>query len=157
RIVKVGGKRVPVIDIHAHISAPQVADVIKGTPYEKKLGGGAGGGRAMGPERVWELDKRGIDVQAVHINGFSWYDVTDRDLAGKIVRAADDGIASQLKTYPGRFIGFTSPALQFPDLAADQLEYAVKQLGFRGAAIAGHMNGESFSDPKYDVFWAKAQ
>ena len=38
----------------------------------------------------------------------------------------------------------SSVALQFPDLAAEQLEYAVKKLGARGAAIGGHVQGEDF-------------
>ena len=51
----------------------------------------------------------------------------------------------------------SSVALQFPDLAAEQLEYAVKKLGMRGAAIGGHVEGEDVSSPRYDPFWAKAQ
>jgi len=49
-----------------------------------------------------------------------------------------------------------SVSLQFPDLAAEQLDYGVKQLGLRGATIGGHVNGASLSDPKFDPFWAKA-
>jgi len=49
-----------------------------------------------------------------------------------------------------------SVALQFPDLAAQQLEDGVKRLGLRGASIGGHVNGEDLSLPKYDPFWAKA-
>ena len=55
-----------------------------------------------------------------------------------------------------RFVALTSVSLQFPDLAAEQLDYGVKQLGLRGATIGGHVNGESLSDPKFDPFWAKA-
>src|SRR5678816_2799207 len=49
----------------------------------------------------------------------------------------------------------SSVSLQFPDLAAEQLDYGVKQLGLRGATIGGHVNGQSLSDPKFDPFWAK--
>jgi aminocarboxymuconate-semialdehyde decarboxylase len=47
-------------------------------------------------------------------------------------------------------------ALQHPDLAADQLDYAVKRLGLRGAAIGGSVEGQELSDRKFDPFWAKA-
>jgi aminocarboxymuconate-semialdehyde decarboxylase len=47
--------------------------------------------------------------------------------------------------------------LQHPDLAAEQLEHAVKQLGLRGALIGGSVNGEELSDPKFHPFWAKAE
>ena len=50
-----------------------------------------------------------------------------------------------------------SVALQHPDLAAEQLEDAVKRLGLRGALIAGSVNGEELSDPKFHPFWAKAE
>jgi aminocarboxymuconate-semialdehyde decarboxylase len=48
-------------------------------------------------------------------------------------------------------------ALQHPDLAADQLDQAVKKLGLRGAAIGGSVEGQELSDRKFDPFWAKAE
>ena len=48
-------------------------------------------------------------------------------------------------------------ALQHPDLAADQLDYAVRKLGLRGAAIGGSVEGEELSDRTFDPFWAKAE
>src|SRR5258708_39479784 len=81
REVRVGGKRVKVVDVHAHAGMAEVADVVKGTSLERYA---RGGGR-LGPDRIQELDKRGIDVQAVSINTFWWY-AADRDLATKIVQ-----------------------------------------------------------------------
>ncbi len=155
RVVKVGNKRVKVIDIHAHASFPEVADVVKGTPLARNARGG--GGRPMGPERISELDKRGIDIQVLDVNTFWWYAAEDRDLAAKIVETQDKGLSEWCKAHSDRFAALTSPALQFPDLAAQQLEHAVKDLGMVGAAIGGHVNGEPLSDAKYDPFWAKAQ
>jgi len=152
RIVQVGGRRVRVVDVHAHATIAEVGPVVAGTEYARNAGG-----RAMGDERIWEMDKRGIDVQVLSINGYWWYAVKDRDLADKIVRTADQGLAAWCKAHSDRFVALSSPSLQFPDLAAAQLEYAVKQLGHRGASLGGHVNGESLSDPKYDPFWAKAQ
>ena len=48
-------------------------------------------------------------------------------------------------------------ALQHPDLAADQLDYAVRKLGMRGAAIGGSVEGQELSDRRFDPFWAKAE
>jgi aminocarboxymuconate-semialdehyde decarboxylase len=47
--------------------------------------------------------------------------------------------------------------LQFPDVAVTMLEDATKRLGARAVAVGGHVNGESLSAPKFDVFWAKVQ
>ena len=152
REVRVGGKRVKVVDVHAHAGIAEVADVVKGTPLERY---GRGGGR-LGPDRIQELDQRGVDVQALDINAFWWY-AADRDLAAKIVQVHDEGLAKWCAAHPDRFVAFTSPALQFPDLAAQQVEHAVKELGMRGVAIGGHVAGEPLSNPKYDPFWAKVQ
>ncbi len=152
REVRVGGKRVKVVDIHAHAGIAEVADLVKGTPLERY---GRSGGR-LGPDRIQELDRRGVDVQALDINTFWWY-AADRDLATKIVQTQDEGLSKWCAAHPDRFVAFTSPALQFPDLAAQQTEHAVKELGMRGVAIGGHVAGEPLSMAKYDPFWGKVQ
>jgi len=48
-------------------------------------------------------------------------------------------------------------ALQFPDLAAQQLEEGVKKYGLRGAGIGGSVEGQELSDPKFHPFWRKAE
>ena len=196
--ITVAGKRVKVIDVHAHWN-------IAGTPPLNPNGGGGGGrggagavpaggadggpdaaagvaaaaaarggaGAAAGPAgggrggrgggadplvtRLAEMDKRGIDIQMVSINGYGWYATQDRDLAAKYVAVQDEGLSALVKANPSRFVAATSPALQFPDLAAQQVERAIKELGLRAASIGGHVNGESLSDAKYDPFWAKCQ
>ena len=151
REVTVAGRRVKVVDVHAHAFVPQVTEVVKGTPFAKY-----GGGQPMGPDRIAEMDKRGIDVQVLDINVFWWYPA-DRALATKIVDVHNEGLAAWCAAHPDRFVALTSVALQFPDLAAQQLEHAVKNLNMRGAAVGGHVNGEPVSSPKYDPFWAKAE
>jgi aminocarboxymuconate-semialdehyde decarboxylase len=56
-----------------------------------------------------------------------------------------------------RFVAFTTVALQYPDLAAEQLEEGVKRYGLRGAGIGGNVGGLEISDRKFDPFWAKAE
>ncbi|MGH9691092.1 MAG: amidohydrolase family protein [Candidatus Acidiferrales bacterium] len=155
RVAMVGGRRAKVVDVHAHCMFPEVAGVIKGTSMDRKIP--AKGPQILGPERIQMLDARGIDVQALCVNVFWWYAATDRDLASKIVNVNDEGLAKWCKAHPDRFVGLSSVALQFPDLAAQQLEHAMKDLGLRGAAVGGHVEGEPLSDPKFDPFWAKAE
>ena len=59
--------------------------------------------------------------------------------------------------YPDRFVAFASLALQYPDLAVQQLEEGVKKFGLKGAAIGGSVAGVRFSDAKFHPVWAKAQ
>lgn len=154
--VFVGGRRVKVVDVHAHCTVPEVAEVVKNTPLARNAAGGGGGGGVLGPDRLRAMDERGIDVQALSINGYWWY-AADRNLARQIVKVHDEKLAAWCAAHSDRFVALTSPALQHPDLAAEQLEQAVRQLGLRGASIGGHVEGEPLSSPKFDPFWAKAQ
>jgi aminocarboxymuconate-semialdehyde decarboxylase len=107
-------------------------------------------------ERTKAMDEQGIDVEALSINQF-WYKATDRDLARRLITVQNERLAEACGKHPDRFIAFASVALQFPDLAAEQLDEAVKKYGLRGAAIGGNVNGEELSDPKFHPFWAKAE
>jgi aminocarboxymuconate-semialdehyde decarboxylase len=153
REVSIGGRRVRVIDVHAHVVIPEVAEVVKGTPLAKAAAGM--GSLVPGPARLATMDTQGVDTQLISINGFWWYEA-DRELARRIVLAQNEGLAKWMKTHPTRFIPMASVALQFPDLAAEQLEDATKRLGLKGVTIGGHVAGEDLSLPKYDPFWAKA-
>jgi aminocarboxymuconate-semialdehyde decarboxylase len=151
--VLIGNRRATVVDIHAHCVFPELADVIAGTRLD---GIGFPGFVTLGPQRIDAMDARGIDVQALSVNAFWWYE-GDRDLATRIVEIQDTRLAEWCGQHPGRFVALTSPALQFPELAAEQLEYAVKELGHRGASIGGHVHFAPPTSEKFDPFWAKAE
>ena len=153
REVYVGGRRVKVVDIHAHCDVRAVDDVIRGTSLADHT---VTANRLLGPVRLQWMDERGIDVQVLSVAGYWWY-AANEDLARRIVRAQDEGLAAWCDSHPDRFVALTSVALQHPELAAEQLEYAVKDLGLRGASIGGHVEGEPPSSPRFDPFWAKAE
>jgi predicted TIM-barrel fold metal-dependent hydrolase len=101
------------------------------------------------------MDAMAIDMEVLSINPF-WYR-KDRDTAAAIVKLQNEKLAELCAAQPERFAAFASLALQYPDLAAQQLEDAVKKLGLRGAAIGGSVAGEEFSDAKFHPVWAKAE
>jgi aminocarboxymuconate-semialdehyde decarboxylase len=119
--VKIGGRRVKVVDVHAHCMFPEVAERVQGVNVPRALPPTI----VMGPERIKMMDERGIDVQALSVNTYWWY-TAGREAAKQVVAIHDDGIAAWCKQHSDRFVGLSSPALQFPDLAAEQLEHAVK-------------------------------
>src|SRR6266481_1149167 len=127
REVFVGGKRVKVVDMHAHCVVPEVWDVVKDTPLASSAGNRARGPNVMGPDRLKSLDDRGIDVQVLSINGF-WFYAADRELATKIVKLQDEKLSEWCKAHSDRM-------LQLPGRQIGKLEHAVKELGARGAAI----------------------
>jgi aminocarboxymuconate-semialdehyde decarboxylase len=156
REVFIGGRRVKVVDVHAHCQIPEVWDLIKDTKLSSIMAAPPRGQMIMGPDRIQWLDDHGIDVQLLTINPY-WYYGADADLAAKIVKLQDEKVAEWCASHPDRYVAMSAVALQFPDLAAEQLEYAVKKLKLRGASIGGHVAGEPLSSPRFDPFWAKAQ
>jgi aminocarboxymuconate-semialdehyde decarboxylase len=155
REVLVGGKRAKVVDVHAHCFFPEVADLVKDTKLLPS-GGPARGPQVLGLNRLRAMDERGIDMQVLSINLFWWY-AAERDLAAQIVKFHNEKLVAWCSTHSDRFVALAPIALQYPDMAAEQLEHAMKELGMRGAAIGGHVLGESPSVAKYDPFWAKAE
>ena len=151
--VRIGGRRALVVDMHAHCVFPEVADVLAGTALADRAFPAAW---TLGPGRIAAMDERGIDVQALSVNTYWWY-AADRALARRIVDLHDRGLAEWCAAHPDRFVALSSVALQHPELAAEQLEFAVRELGHRGASIGGHVANEPPTAPMYDPFWAKAE
>jgi hypothetical protein len=137
--VKVGGKRVVTIDVHSHCyfhelklmgdAADKVLPPVKGVPEHF----------IVVEQRLKEMDAMAIDMEILSINPF-WYS-KDRDTAAAIVRLQNDKLAELFASRPERFGAFASLSLQFPDLAVQELETAIKKQGLRGAAIGGQRAG----------------
>jgi len=78
-------------------------------------------------------------------------------VAEKVIELQNQKLAELVAKYPTRFVAYASVALQFPELAGQQMEDGMKKYGLRGAAIGGHVNGDELSNPKFDPFWKKAE
>ena len=151
RQVLVAGKRVKTIDVHCHCVIPKALE-LQGKDHMKERGPGLG---EVGSRRLREMDEQGIDVEAISINPH-WYRA-ERDLSQQIVKINNETLTGLCAAHPDRFVGFCSLSLQYPDLAVQELEYAIKKLGMRGAAIGGNVAGEEFGDAKFDPVWKKAE
>jgi aminocarboxymuconate-semialdehyde decarboxylase len=149
REVAVNGKRVKTIDVHAHCIVPAAAALIN-HPLEAP-------GLLMHDTstRLATMDAQGIDVEALSINPY-WYRAP-RDAATALIKVQNETLVEFCASSPDRFVAFATAALQFPDLAAQQVEHAVKNLGFRGVGVAGSIAGEELANPKFHPFWAKCE
>jgi aminocarboxymuconate-semialdehyde decarboxylase len=145
----VNGKRVKTIDVHAHCIVPAAAAIIN-HPLEAP-----GLLMADTSARIAAMDAQGIDVEALSINPF-WYRA-ERDAAEALIKVQNEALVGFCAANPDRFVAFATAALQFPDLAAQQVEHAVKALGFRGVGVAGSVAGQELADPKFHPFWAKCE
>ena len=148
RQVAVGGQPIRTIDIHAHVIIPEATAMMGVTTAPNNTS-------VMAPARFDTMDEWGTDMQALSINP-NWYGVS-QDVATKMIQIQNEALAALCAKYRDRFVAFASVALQFPDLAAQQLEEGVKKYKLRGAAIGGHVNGDELSAPKFDPFWKKAE
>ena len=147
RQVVVGGRRVKVVDVHAHCVVPEAVALMGGRAAPNAS-------LVIGPERLRQMDEQGIDVEALSINP-NWYAV-ERNLARQLITLQNEKLAALCAAHPDRFVALASVALQHPDLAAQQLEDA-RTLGMRGAAIGASVEGEELSSSRFDPFWAKAE
>ena len=105
--------------------------------------------------RIAAMDAQGIDVEALSINPY-WYRA-ERDVAAELIKIQNETLVEFCAANPDRFVAFATAALQHPELAAEQVEHAVKKLGFRGVGVGGSVAGEELANPKFHPFWAKCE
>lgn len=157
--VMVNGKRIKTVDVHSHClfheSLDLVGDDIKAMMPQMQTRGTKEHFIVI-EERLKAMDAMGIDMEVLSVNPIFWYG-QDRATATKIVEIQNAKLAELCAQRPDRLAGFASLALQFPDLAVQQLEFAIKKQGLRGAAIGSSVLDQNFSDPKFDPVWAKAE
>ena len=154
------GQRARTVDVHAHCyfqaaldlmgaDAKAVLPPVKGV-LEHFL--------QVDPQlstRFDAMDRMGIDLQVLSINPF-WYK-KDQPTAEAICRIHNQSLAELCAAHPRRFAAFASLPMQFPTLAVQMLEEAVKKYGLKGAAIGGNVAGVDFSDAQFHPVLAKAQ
>ena len=99
------------------------------------------------PELIADLDAAGI-MRAV-ITGFD-----ERTTAGKTF-VENECVAALLERHPDRFIAFAGVDIMRGDRAVRQLEYWVKERGFRGLSLRPFMIGLPADDKRYYPFFEK--
>src|ERR1051325_8869095 len=83
REVRVAGKRIRTIDVHAHCVIPEAQTLMKQKPsadYAKTFA-----------ERLKDMDDQGVDMQALSINP-TWY-ALERDLAAQVIQLQNEKLA----------------------------------------------------------------
>jgi len=165
KIWTVGGQRVRTIDVHAHTGwYPEVWELLKGTKLESVHVLGTAQGNKYDhllsaealPQRLQAMDAQGMDIHALSINA-RHYVADDRGLARDLIRVQNEAMAKMVAMAPDRLVGLATSTLQFPDLAAEQLEYGMTKLGMRGGSIGSQVGDDELANPRFDPFWAKAE
>ena len=89
-----------------------------------------------GDERLAAMNAAGIDMQVLS-HGSPSTQRMDPATAVRVARAANTRLAELCRSHPDQFAGFAILPTPDPLAAADELEYAVTELGLVGAMIHG--------------------
>jgi len=143
-----------IIAFEEHYTLPAIADAHPNSP--RKLFDASRGGSGwpppgiedLGEGRIAAMDAAGIDVQILsNVPGVEAVEVPQ---AVELARQANDAVVAAATEYPGRFLGFATLPMRDPDAAVAELERTVRDHGFVGALINGHVDGRYLDD---EFFW----
>ena len=107
--------------------------------------------------RLEQMDKYGIDMAVLSLTSPGVQLEPDTQKAVDGAKKINDFLAEKIALHPTRYAGFAHLGLQDPKAAADELERCVRQLGFKGALINGHTNGEYLDAEKFFPVWERAE
>jgi len=162
------------VDIHNHVLVPEAAKMVDGMqqpaddPFFYYSGAKSLAHNAehfgdlipkmIGPDqRIPDMDKIGIQVDALAIGPPQYYYWTEPSLGAELSGVQNDHIAAMVAENPDRFVGMATLPMQDPERAILELERAVKKHGFPGASINTSAPGKDYDHPDYRPFWAKVQ
>lgn len=171
--VRARGKHL-VVDIHCHLGIP-AADAIVQAKYpgpppgindftsprtmEVNRAQFAAIGRTLNTldTRLADMDRLGIDVQAISPSPGQYFYFTDADTGLEAARAVNDGMAEAVARHPDRLVGMGTVPLQEPGLAIEEMRRCVTKLDLRGIEISTNVNGMDFHAQSLRPFWAAAE
>jgi len=109
--------------------------------------------------RLKDMDRMGIDVQAISPAPNQLVYWTEAALGAEIARMVNDRLAEIVAKWPDRFVALGTVPLQNADLAVAELDRCVTRLGFRGVEIIPNVNGADLTDPRLNLekFFARAE
>ncbi|APR79341.1 2-amino-3-carboxymuconate-6-semialdehyde decarboxylase [Minicystis rosea] len=115
-------------------------------------------------ERVSEMDKNDIGVSILSLTQPGIEGLTDARKAVDMARRMNDHAAKKLVArHPTRLRAFAAVPLQAPEKAAEELDRAVRDLGFVGAMVNGYSNigdentARYLDEPEVEPFWQRVE
>jgi aminocarboxymuconate-semialdehyde decarboxylase len=160
-----------VIDIHSHVATPACQALVASlvTPRTDPFAFYSGEdtqayntrhfaelvGKLTDPsERLKDMDRMGVDIQALSVAPPQYYYWADPGLGRRLARMQNDHVADLVSGHPDRFVGLATVPLQDVDAAIAELEHAVRELGLRGVEICTNVNGVDLDDWRFRPFFA---
>jgi hypothetical protein len=109
----------------------------------------------LGAARIADMDASGITVQVLSVAG-PGADLVPGAEGIALARAYNDALAEACAHHPERYRGFAHLPMLAPEAAADELERAVRDLGFHGVLVNGAIEGRFLDDPRFEPILARA-
>lgn len=108
-------------------------------------------------ERIEDMDRLGVDVQAISPNPGQYYYFAPEELGRDLAHLINNSIAEAVASHPDRLVGMGTVPLQNVEMAIAELKRCVKDCGMRGIEIGTNVNGAELADPKFRPFFKTAQ
>jgi predicted TIM-barrel fold metal-dependent hydrolase len=109
----------------------------------------------LGAMRLHDMDEAGIDIQVIsHAPAGAQNHPPAESVA--LSRRANDVLHGAIRAHPDRFAGFALLPTPDPAAAADELDRAVSELGFKGAMIHGLTHGAFIDEPQFAPIFSRA-
>ena len=106
--------------------------------------------------RLARMDKCGIDVQILSLSAPS-IDQFEPEIGAPLAREANNMLAEIISRHPDRFRGYAVLAPKAPEEAADELERAVKELGFVGWNTHSNIGGSYLDEEEFLPIFERAE
>ena len=104
---------------------------------------------SLGDERIQDLDDGKVSLQVIsHGPG---------EVAPSVCIVANNDLANAISKNPTRLAGFAMLAMREPAAAAQELRRCVQELGFVGALVDNHVDGQFYDEERFWTVFETAQ
>jgi len=168
------GSSSKVVDIHCHRECAPAAEMMKAEAERVGFGALSFGSKLTKEvnqqqlidikpkmesldERIADMDRMGVDVQAVSISPYQYYYWSEPEVGRDVSKLINNDLADAISKKPDRLVGLGTVPLQNTEMAIEELKRCVNELGFRGIEINSQISGEEISSPRLEPFWAMVE
>ncbi|MFV0645446.1 MAG: amidohydrolase family protein [Sphingomonadaceae bacterium] len=162
-----------VVDIHAHLNVAaaemairaEMPDLPRSLPFSCPASDAVNAKmfQDIGPrlngvnERLADMDRQGVDVQAISPNPGQYYYYAAEELGRDLSQTINNGIAEAVAIAPDRLVGMGTVPLQNTEMAIAEMRRCVRECGMRGIEIGTNVAGRELADPALRPFFQAAE
>ncbi len=139
------------IAVEEHFATPAILDATGGSARLARMRASLAQDLTdLGERRLAAMDASGIDVQILSHSATPSISHLPPQQEVALARDANDRLAAAVGSHPDRFAGLALLPMTDPELATDELERTITQLGFVGGMIHGSTRGRFLDDRRFD-------